>query len=55
LADQVQHTKNAQALARDWQEVVDIQRSYIDELKATIAALERRLSEAQQGSAVEGG
>ena len=87
LADQVQHTKNVEAKARDWQRVADAQRAQIDQLykealanvrligtlagerdaalisaheiiaklEATIAALERRLAEAQQGPAAEGG
>ena len=72
LADQVQHTRNAQALADDYKRQLDQARAQIDQLYkealanvrligtlagerdealATIAALERRLSEAQQGAA----
>ena len=74
LADQVQHTRNAQALADDYKHKLDatraalhealetiqalyeLKRDELAEAHATIAALERRLAEAQQGLTVaEGG
>ena len=55
LADQVQHTKNAQALADDYKRQLDAAREQLYLAKRTIAALERRLAEAQQGLTVAEG
>ncbi len=62
LADQIKATESAEAKARDWQTVADTQRKALDaaivEIKALqieVAALERRLAEAQQGCWWEGG